>query len=386
MIAGECVHLENWSANGANLLLVDYEPASTQIKKVKVGEQTIVVNQKEIDAAKQQQNNPSNPNAGNPVNPNTSNVVAAPDKSDPNVRALLSYVTGFARRINYDTDRSVFSSSREHHNLRLYRMMCATHNKLIVGYMLGYVDFVGDVKNLPSYNYWDSYTAYLEQNFKPNGKGVYDVGYIDEIKYVPVNRVGAGNSYWLKFKPNTYPNNQTSWIPAAGFTGGRSLVHVSHPPKRGCPKGQYLCDDYKGSGCVEDSYYEAITANAPTSAPSPTTPPKIPDPITKTIDIFDEQKIEVPPKLAFKKEDVLHLLNPTNIEVTSDNKTLLFTPDSTINQINPNEPAAIEHLINNMAVIKISDSKRGFDKHSKQICINSVGLTKVINGNQNCEF
>jgi|GEM_PF-5864309 len=109
--------------------------------------------------------------------------------------------------------------------------------------------------------------------------------------------------------------------------------------------------------------------------------------ITKKIPIYEEVQIAASLKFNPNNEDPIYKFNKTDplITVTSVNNTIIFMPQNIIHNIDKNDSNKSNLLATGTEII-ISDNKRGIGKHSKKICINVLGLTKVIKGDQTCEF
>jgi len=326
-----CIHNEDFAVKGANLLSVHFEPPKTYFENEQVNTGNKVV-KKSIK---------NNPNA----------AVPRFNTSDPFVQQLTNEAYKWDRPINL---------------IKKYT--------LIIGYILGYVDLDkskgGDIFN----------------QLVPNGKG-----------YLRIEEADG------REKPIDYPSKSRSWgdnffihwQPAAGKIGGNNSGIRRFVVGCGIPK--YIRDkDIKNSKCKCDkNSCSAMSINIDHLLED--------EIITKKVEKKTDGKLVFNPKRDANgklikdgdnyvaSEDVagiihrLHELKKSKININSIEQTLIFSPDSITSRIYSADINQIKPVING-AAIQIADTKRGVGKHSRQVCMNVLGLITIIDGTQECKF
>jgi len=360
--ANNCINTDDFTKNGANLVLAHYQHGISIVEKVEIGRELVLDDQ------------------------NNSKQVAQPRLDASNV--VLNKI--FNIRICADKHKGVISKlytggekcnkkTRPPHAPTCHSVM--KKYELMYGYALGYIDFD------------DSIQGDFLDKFISNGKGVYS--------NVHVEHTGRHtHPYdWTKSiqhrQPQTYLNEWKAVDGSINLSYKVTSVDLRIPNSSRTGTSE----------CMLKDNVAAVINNVKKVAPvAPNHPPKYKEKI-----IYGERIKNIPSKLVFNPQQnekgkfvkdengnyapsnevngVIHRLNPFEnnvINVSSRDKTLVFNTNNVLNKINDANNEIIP--LQGYAVIIVSDNKRGVGKHSKQICISVLGITKVISGDQTCEI
>jgi len=375
--ANNCIHTNDFTKNGANLVLSYYQTGASVVEKVEVGREKVIDDQ-----------NSSNPNnqqaaqarldAKDPVLNKIFDIYVCATKSHKNVISGL-YTQGECNQWNISKKKNNVRLAPSCHNaMKKYELM--------YGYALGYLDFDDSIQD-----------DFLDK-FVPNGKGVYS--------NVRVDHTGRYSTPY-DWKKTAESKADHHYLNTWKAVNGSGSVSYEVKPIRDYQLGTTTATNL--IRCPMKDNVAAVINNVKkviSDAPAPNTPQvKYKEKI-----IYEERVKNIPSELVFNPKQnekgkfvkdengnyvpsdedrgVIYRLNSlanTAINVTSNNKTLIFSPNnavSKINDVNNNEIVSLQGY----AVITVHDNKRGIGKQSKQICVSVLGVTKVITGDKTCDF
>jgi len=339
-LKNNCLHTENWSETGANLLGFAFTKEGTRVEKTQGPDEEY---EEEIQV-------PADPNNTTVTNPY---VV---DSNDPVVKSLLRMVRG-SKKTSAPKRGSISND---------VAIQCRDVNRALAGYAAGYLKYTG---GSPSF-YPDL------SKFVSTGKG----------KLTKTKERYNPPLYWgdeVMHVTETWESTDGKGIKIKVWDGDNEdeLLNGGH---------------FYGMCFTEWKDLDSYTSNKPD-------PPKfITKKVKKTRPTYITKTVQIPAKLVFnpikdatnnwidgeEKEGIIHRfseIQKSNIEINSAAQTLIFLSNNSVNKISPSDANKIEPITSG-AVITVSDAKRGISAKSKQICINVFGSTTVINGNEECKF
>jgi len=348
--SNNCTQNEDFSANGANLLLTYFEPPTTKQEKQIVGTKQV------------------------PIEANLK------DLSDPVVTKVLKETTGLVEAsLSLKFLQGPIRRYGNHQSYLDNYNQCESNLLSLTHYILGYMD----------YDHSQPIAQGTYYGFRVNALGSRETrGDIKRNKYTKVNHYPfIANDKTSKVITASQHANPVGIIPK--HNAGDDLCSASFVTFQNyCRQGAQSISSAELYKVIKDDVYcPTITEN-----------------------VYDWVDIPVPGKLVFNpvqdekgkfvknasgdytpsddNEGIMHRLNAlrkSNIKVDSKEQTLIFHPNNVTARVYTANNNEIEYLTNG-AVIEISDTKRGIGKKSKKICLNVLGTTKVIQGDQTCEF
>jgi len=341
--SNNCTHNEDFSAKGANLLLTYFKPHHTKVDVEEKGTKIVEV-------------------------PIKHNITVRRD-DDAFKRLYSNLSEDFMREVNIFSNRCGFHLDADTNKEKLrqtlkYFEVLNNHSHYILGYLFGYLDFDKNC-NIRKITYKDYKKCFID-----NGKGKI-------VESTNKDRIKKGNVFKEAKDYNEISNESP-----------KDFIDEWQDLSSGMTTRDYMSRNSFTPCATHETLLKAINVPQVT--------------IKKEEKIIEEKITKIPGKLVFNpkkdvngnyipsddKEGVMHRLNAlqkNNIQITSKDKTLIFQPENIVSTISKTDNNNVEHLVNG-AVIEISDTKRGIGKKSKKICLNVLGTTKVIQGDQTCEF